>query len=297
LYTKTMSLYFPRNKKELILAKEELPRDTGNQFGETVIEERKIRISAFPGIQVGESQPPVTAAPKSPRDEKLPTTFAMMKTDFDEERKKKLENLSQSEKERLMQQQLYMNYLFKSQRTDLSDIAKLNVIYESGKDSSGRPVVVFVGSRLPMQRVHLDRVFLYMIRTMDRLVEHPYVVVYLHSNMEDKETPEFSWIKQVYNIMDYKYGDHLSSFYIIHPTFWLKIFEGVVSSLVNDSFWTKVRYVHKLDEIYEFIDYDQLVIPDEVFKYDVKENGPSSRQPTARRTRRGSQAESLVNDL
>jgi len=304
LYSKILSLYCPRNKKELILAKEELPRDTGNQYGETVIEERKIRISAFPGsrtVPEVEPQPTPTAvtpvAPLPQTQEKLPPTFAMMKTDFDEERKKKLEQLSQADKDKLMQQQLYLNYLYKAQGTDLSDIARLNVIYESGKDSSGRPVVVIVGSRLPMQRTHLDRVFLYMIRTLDRIVENPYVVVYLHSNMEDKETPEFSWMKQVYNIMDYKYGDHLTSFFVIHPTFWLKIFEGVVSTLVtNDTFWTKVRYVHKLDEIYDFIDYDQLIFPEEVYKYDVQENGPSSRQP-ARRTRRGSQAESIVNDL
>jgi len=180
---------------------------------------------------------------------------------------------------------------------DLSDIARLNVIYESGKDISGRPVVVIVGSRLPMQRANLDRVFLYMIRTMDRIVENSYVVVYLHTNMEERDTPEFSWMKQVYNIMDYKYGDHLHTFFVIHPTFWLKIFEGVVSTFVNnDSFWKKVRYVNKLEEIYEHVDPEQLVFPEEVYKYDTKINGTSSKQP-ARRPRRGSQAESIVNDL
>jgi len=220
-----------------------------------------------------------------------------MKTDFDEERKKRLEHLSQADKDKIIQQQLYMNFLFKAQGLDLSDIARLNVIYESGKDISGRPVVVIVGSRLPMQRANLDRVFLYMIRTMDRIVENSYVVVYLHTNMEERDTPEFSWMKQVYNIMDYKYGDHLHTFFVIHPTFWLKIFEGVVSTFVNnDSFWKKVRYVNKLEEIYEHVDPEQLVFPEEVYKYDTKINGTSSKQP-ARRPRRGSQAESIVNDL
>jgi len=148
--------------------------------------------------------------------------------------------MSQADKDKILQQQLYNNFLYKAQGIDLSDIARLNVIYESGKDISGRPVVVIVGSRLPMQRANLDRVFLYMIRTMDRIVENSYVVVYLHTNMEERDTPEFSWMKQVYNIMDYKYGDHLHTFFVIHPTFWLKIFEGVVSTFVNnDSFWKK----------------------------------------------------------
>jgi len=301
LYSRVLSMYFPRSKRDLILAKEELPRDTGNEYGETVIEERKIRISAFPGTPVGNNND----APLSPTSlsssstiipEKLPNAFAMMKTDFDEERKKKIEQLSQADKDKLQQQQVYLNYLYKAQGMDLSDIARLNVIYESGKDSYGRPIVVMVGSRLPMQRAHLDRVFLYMIRTLDRIVENPYVVVYLHTNMEDKDTPEFTWMKQVYNIMDYKYGDHLSSFYVIHPTFWLKIFEGVVSKFMdNDSFWTKVRYVHKLDEMYDYIDHDQLVFPEEVYKYDVKVNGSTSKP--ARRVRKGNQTpDSIVND-
>jgi len=86
-------------------------------------------------------------------------------------------------------------------------------------------------------------------------------------------------------------------FFVVHPTFWLKIFEGVVSTfVVNDSFWSKVRYVEKLDELYESIEPDQLVFPEEVHAYDTKTNGPSARQ-TSRRTLKGSQAEAYVNDL
>eukprot|EP01129_Flabellula_baltica_P011969 TRINITY_DN5337_c0_g1_i1.p1 TRINITY_DN5337_c0_g1~~TRINITY_DN5337_c0_g1_i1.p1 ORF type:complete len:277 (-),score=76.60 TRINITY_DN5337_c0_g1_i1:707-1537(-) len=45
VYEKILPLYFPRSHAEEKHALEELPRDTGNEFGETVIEERKIRIS------------------------------------------------------------------------------------------------------------------------------------------------------------------------------------------------------------------------------------------------------------
>jgi len=115
LYSRVLSLYCPRNKRELLTAKEELPRDTGNEFGETVIEERKIRISAFPGTprannepapplsptstptptpslstSTGPTLPPATTSPTVINTEKLPNSFAMMKADFDEERKKKV---------------------------------------------------------------------------------------------------------------------------------------------------------------------------------------------------------------
>jgi len=102
MYSRLLPLYCPRNKMELLLSKEELPRDVGNEFGETVIEERKIRISAFPGGVVSSSvvdapliSPTVVpeSSPQSlvsPRAEQLPGQFAFMKADFDEERKKKI---------------------------------------------------------------------------------------------------------------------------------------------------------------------------------------------------------------
>jgi len=205
--------------------------------------------------------------------------------------------MSKEDKEKLEQQQVYLNFLYKAQGMDLSDVARLSVIYESGKDSHGRPVVVIVGSRLPAIRTQLDRVFMYIIRVMDKITDNPYVLVYLHTNMEDRETPEFSWMKKVYNIMDSKYGDHLSTFYVIHPTFWFKIFEGVLSSLmVNDSFWKKVRYVERLEEIYNNIEHDQLVLPDEVLQYDVKING-ARPVATARRNFASEEASAIVNDL
>jgi len=297
-------LYFPRDRKELQNSKDELPRDTGNEFGETVIENRVIRIKPSPVYH--EPTPsntnsfspasPATPSPKITIDqpEKLPNSFSMMQSDFDEDRKKKLEQLSQAEKDRIEQQQLYLSNLYKAQKMDLSDIARLSIIYESGRDTSGRPIVVIVGSRLPMQRNYLDRVFLYMIKTLDKIVDHAYTVVYLHTKMEDKETPEFSWMKQVYSIMDYKYGDHLSSFFIVHPTFWLKMFETLVSTFVTSNFFTKVKYISKLDELYDFVDPEQLVIPEEVYQYDVSENGVSSRQP---KRMRETKVEALLNDL
>jgi len=180
--------------------------------------------------------------------------------------------MSKEEKLKIEQQQLYYKHLYQANGMDLSDIARLNVLYESGKDSQNRPVVVFVGNRLPMDK--LDRVFLYMLKVMDKITDHNYVVVYVHTNMEDKDTPEFAWMKKVYSIIDAKYGNNLSSFFVIHPTFWLKIFEGVISTFMESNvFWSKVRYIEKLEDIYSSIDHEQLVLPDEVLQYDIKVNG------------------------
>lgn len=97
LYHKILPLYFPRNLREEIYSKQELPRDIGNEFGETVIEERKIKISAFPGLAglprsflcsyliAGQSLPPPSVsihphlAPKIKLNVQALTEFGMMK--------------------------------------------------------------------------------------------------------------------------------------------------------------------------------------------------------------------------
>lgn len=49
LLARLLPLYFPRDKYEEEIAATKLPSDVGDENGETVISERKIRISALPG--------------------------------------------------------------------------------------------------------------------------------------------------------------------------------------------------------------------------------------------------------
>jgi hypothetical protein len=49
IYLELLPLYFPRSAEEEAMAEKLLPEDTGNEWGETVMEERKIRIAAVPG--------------------------------------------------------------------------------------------------------------------------------------------------------------------------------------------------------------------------------------------------------
>ncbi len=49
IYLELLPLYFPRTVEEEIMAERLLPENTGNEWGEIVIEERKIRIAAVPG--------------------------------------------------------------------------------------------------------------------------------------------------------------------------------------------------------------------------------------------------------
>jgi hypothetical protein len=59
---------------------------------------------------------------------------------------------------------------------DLSDIARLGIIYESGKDIYGRPVVVISGSKIPdTSTAFMDKIFMFALKLMDTIVNKDYV--------------------------------------------------------------------------------------------------------------------------
>jgi hypothetical protein len=58
-----LPLYFPRDKQEEEIAISKLPADVGDENGETVIDERKIRIRPLPAGVVDRT---VTATPIDP---------------------------------------------------------------------------------------------------------------------------------------------------------------------------------------------------------------------------------------
>ena len=52
-----LPLYFPRDKQEEEVAISKLPADVGDENGETVIDERKIRIKPLPKVKKTLSKP------------------------------------------------------------------------------------------------------------------------------------------------------------------------------------------------------------------------------------------------
>lgn len=158
---------------------------------------------------------------------------------------------------------LYHRYLRRAKSEDLSDIARMNIIYNSGKDSMGRPIVVVLGSNLPSNasEQQLERVLLYIIKIMDPIVEREYLLVYLHTNMKDDQQPEFSWLRNVYSIWDRKYSHNLSGLFVVSPTFWLKLFLTVLRPLLSDVFLDKLRYFDDVAELLDVVDHEQLKLP------------------------------------
>ncbi|XP_042516822.1 protein GDAP2 homolog [Macadamia integrifolia] len=62
IYKRLLPLYFPRDKHEEEVAVSKLPADVGDENGETILDERKIRIKPLPAVTSTAPKPPMDVA-------------------------------------------------------------------------------------------------------------------------------------------------------------------------------------------------------------------------------------------
>lgn len=72
---------------------------------------------------------------------------------------------------------------------------------------------------------------MYLIHLLDPIVKGDYVIAYFHTLTTSSNYPSFSWLRDVYSVLPYKYKKNLKAFYIVHPTFWTKVMSSNMISL------------------------------------------------------------------
>jgi len=158
----------------------------------------------------------------------------------------------------------YESYLMKVKGEDFTDMIALNFLYIAGNDSHGRPIVVVIGANLPAATIDLERVTLYSISVLDRIVEADYVLIYAHTNMSSSSKPGFSWLRKMYSIFNRKYKKNLKFLYIIHPTLWVKMTFVLFKPFISTKFWRKLVYIDTSADITNFFHRGQSFLPDYV---------------------------------
>ncbi|KAF3943490.1 hypothetical protein ACB098_03G182900 [Castanea mollissima] len=212
IYKRLLPLYFPRDKHEEEVAISKLPADVGDENGETIIDERKIRIKPLPKKTV--PKPP--QSPQAPDvlpisdvglvrrnsshlDSYLDPAFMSLIKDPDQRRKEQWEKTAQAQRgwncARMLgfgdlgapplsvaeEYSLHSRYLAKANSLNLSEIAEMKIVYRGGVDSEGRPVMVVVGAHFLLRCLDLERFVLYVIKEFEPVIQKPYTIVYFHS--------------------------------------------------------------------------------------------------------------------
>ncbi|KAH1261124.1 Protein GDAP2 [Glycine max] len=258
IYKRLLPLYFPRDKQEEEMALSKLPADVGDENGETVIDERKIRIKPLPQKKVSKESKPAKAPVDLPvsdvgsvrrtsshLDTYLDPAFMSLIKDPDERRMEQWEKTVQAQRgwnfanvlgfgdlggpplSAAEEYSLHSRYLSKAKSLNLSEIAEMKIIYRGGVDSEGRPVMVVVGAHFLLRCLDLERFVLYVVKAI----------------------------------------------YVLHPTLGLKLTVLALQLLVDNMVWKKVVYVDRLLQLFRYIPREQLTIPDFVFQHDLEVNG------------------------
>ncbi|KAK0084879.1 hypothetical protein PV325_006200 [Microctonus aethiopoides] len=173
----------------------------------------------------------------------------------------------------------YERLLRRAKTEDLTEVSGIGCLYQSGVDRQGRPVVVFIGKWFPASEINLDKALLYLIQLLDPIVKGDYVIAYFHTLTATNNYPSFRWLREVYNVLPYKYKKHLKHFYIIHPTFWTKMMTWWFTTFMAPAIKQKVHNLHGVEYLYEIMAPDQLEIPAYITEYDMTINGIRYYQP------------------
>jgi len=214
--------------------------------------------------------PPKPLKDPVPTEQKaiMTASFSQMSDHPDDVREKRNDAKPKAEREIEDNNRRYNRFLRQALETDLTDMAELNFIYESGQDATGRPNIVFVASHIPVTTINMERVLMYMVRVLDPVVSKDFNVIYFHSNFSSNNKPPFAWLKEVYSMFNRKYKKNMKRIFIVHPSFWTRAVLWFAKPFVSAKVWKKLFYIHKLRDIYEFFDSKTLRIPEEIIKYD-----------------------------
>ncbi|RHY44277.1 hypothetical protein DYB38_007536 [Aphanomyces astaci] len=250
LYQEWLPVYFPRSTDDEAagkLALDALPHiSLGDEFGEPVIEERKIRISSVPFVHDNNND-----ANDNPHDE---IALGRRTTTLCGPIRAAQDPTAATSTTKVPPVVSYQAYVHQAKQEDFQDIAALGLIYRAGVDHAGAPVLMVVGKHLPSSSVDLDRVLLYVIHVMDAVVEQKYsvrLVVYAHGGVTNQNQPTSTWLHQLFNTFSAKYRDNLKAFYIVEASMWLRMTLWMAKAFVHNSFYAKVAYVDTTDALHQ----------------------------------------------
>ncbi|XP_043286655.1 rho GTPase-activating protein 1 [Venturia canescens] len=169
---------------------------------------------------------------------------------------------------------------------DYLDISRLGIVEVVGDDSAGRKVIVVSACKLPpvgKEVFNHAKLLRYLTHTLDTFVEQDYSLVYFHHGLTSKNKPPLSWLWQAYKAFDRKYKKNLKALYLVHPTNFIRIVWQIFKPAISAKFGRKMMYVNYLEELAQYINLDQLIIPQQVIDHDEQLMAKNRKNVSANR--------------
>ncbi|KAI5059339.1 hypothetical protein GOP47_0026104 [Adiantum capillus-veneris] len=293
IYEKLLPFYFPRNRIEEHSASLTVPAHVGDENGETIIDERKIRIKELPVVSDADAESSSLMSAKmidpltSSRLEGslLDSSFLCMTEDPDEGREQEWERAHKLHAGWLWSKwtgqslaghigtSFHSRYLARAKAVDLTKAAEMKILYPGGVDYEGHRVMIVVGAHFLLRCLDLEQFLLYVVKEFEPLIKESYSIVYFHSAAKLNFVPDTGWMRRIHHVMGPRHKSNLHKIYMVHPSLGLKASVLLLRLLADSQVWGKVAYVETLSALFRYVPQDQLTIPDFVFQHDMDLRG------------------------
>lgn len=157
-------------------------------------------------------------------------------------------------------------------RTQLLDDYVHDIVYQSGIDGDGRPIVLLSSPALPDPRqVDYDALLTRIMDHMELFVQNDYTVVFFAGGSSHR--PPWTWIWKSYRRLSRPFRKNCRRLYICHPTFFTRTLVQLVSTgsaLLSPKFARKITTVYTLSDLAHHVDLTQIDVPAAVLKWNAK---------------------------
>lgn len=157
-------------------------------------------------------------------------------------------------------------------RTALFDEYVQRVVYQSGTDYQGRPIVILSSPALPDPKlVDYNMLLQRILDQMELFVQNDYSVVFFAGGSSHR--PPWSWLWSSYQRLSRPFRKNCKRLFICHPTFFTRSFVRIISTgsaVLSPKFARKITQVNTLSQLAEYIDLRQIEIPPEVLQWNMK---------------------------
>ncbi|KAG7029460.1 Protein GDAP2-like protein, partial [Cucurbita argyrosperma subsp. argyrosperma] len=173
-----------------------------------------------------------------------------------------------------------MNYSVSSSSSSSSSLSdqlhllgKAEVFKLHGRDRAGRNVFLIVGKHFPARFVSTQAVNLYLKdKIFPFLKDGPFTLVYIHTDVHWTENfPGISNLKAIYEFIPTTIKNNLKAVYFVHPSLQARLFFATVGRLIlGAELYNKVKYVKRVEFLWEYVRRKEIELPEFVYDYDEK---------------------------
>ncbi|KAL2453470.1 SEC14 cytosolic factor family protein/phosphoglyceride transfer family protein [Abeliophyllum distichum] len=161
---------------------------------------------------------------------------------------------------------------FTHSQSEEENLFKKHEIFKiEGRDKRGYTVLRVIGKYFPARLLSVDALKKYLEdEIFPSLGESPFSVVYVNTGVNRSDNfPGISALRSIYEAIPIKIKENLDSIYFLHPGFQSRLFLATFGRLVfpgPGGWYWKVRYVNRLEFLWENVRRKEIEIPEYVYE-------------------------------